>query len=265
MKTLRNPDREGGARHSAAPGGDPPLADARGSVNGTVVQTTTLPNPDREGGARHSAAPDGDLRLADARANPPLADARGSEIGTVVQTTTLPTPDRMGGERKWTSYLITWVCYGTWLPGREGAISRKQNRVGSPVAAANETVEKRSARRMLDDRYKLDAVRREIVLKSLQQVCELRGWKLLAAHVRSNHVHIVVTAPSRPEHVMNSMKAYASRALNQASFDETECRRWARHGSTRYLWTEEAIRRAIRYVIDDQGQQMAVHESNSPC
>ena len=29
-------------------------------------------------------------------------------------------PDRQGGEEAATTYLITWACYGAWLPGREG-------------------------------------------------------------------------------------------------------------------------------------------------
>jgi REP element-mobilizing transposase RayT len=87
---------------------------------------------------------------------------------------------------------------------------------------------------------------------------------LLAAHIRTNHVHIVVTSESKPEPVMVAMKAYSSRALNQRGIDTPGLRRWARHGSTRYLWTTESIRAAIRYVVDEQGSAMAVYESPSP-
>jgi hypothetical protein len=34
---------------------------------------------------------------------------------------------------------------------------------------------------------------------------------------------------------MNDMKSYASRRLNQLGLDEPARRRWARHGSTRWL------------------------------
>src|SRR4051794_35708079 len=112
--------------------------------------------------------------------------------------------------------------------------------------------------------YRLDAVRRQIVLKSLQEVCSRRGWTLLAAHVRTNHVHVVITAHRKPEQVMTAIKAYSSRALNEYALDCPDRRRWARHGSTRYLWTEDAVRTAIQYVVREQGESMAVFEMPSP-
>ena len=42
--------------------------------------------------------------------------------------------------------------------------------------------------------YGLDAMRRDAVLEAIQQVCAHRGWCLLAAHVRTTHVHTVVEA-----------------------------------------------------------------------
>ena len=40
--------------------------------------------------------------------------------------------------------------------------------------------------------YDLDRIRRDAVLEAIQDVCAHNGWSLLAAHVRSNHVHTVV-------------------------------------------------------------------------
>ena len=42
--------------------------------------------------------------------------------------------------------------------------------------------------------YHLDQTRRDAVLEAIQEVCVHRRWSLLAAHVRSNHVHTVVEA-----------------------------------------------------------------------
>jgi len=112
--------------------------------------------------------------------------------------------------------------------------------------------------------YLLDAAGRRVVLKSLQEACSCRDWTLLAAHVRTNHVHVVTTANCKPEQVMTAMKAYASRALNEHVLDGPERRRWARHGSTRYLWTGDAVRAAIQYVVREQGESMAVFEMPLP-
>ncbi len=63
---------------------------------------------------------------------------------------------------------------------------------------------------------------------------------------------------------MNALKAYTSRALNDRALDGPDRRRWARHGSTRYLWTTDAVRAAIQYVVRQQGKPMAVLEMTSP-
>ena len=105
----------------------------------------------------------------------------------------------------------------------------------------------------------MDRSRRETVASLLER-CSERHWGLLAAHVRTNHVHIVVEAEARPERVMNDLKSYASRCLNRMGLDEPARKRWARHGSTQWLWKRENVSAAIRYVVDEQGDPMAVFE-----
>ena len=109
--------------------------------------------------------------------------------------------------------------------------------------------------------YCLDRSRQEAVLSSLQEVCSHRGWSLLAARVRTNHVHVVVEAEVRPEKVMNDLKSYASRRLNRMGLDESNRKRWARHGSTRWLWKREHVAAAIGYVLDQQGDPMTVFKA----
>ena len=88
--------------------------------------------------------------------------------------------------------------------------------------------------------------------------CAHRDWNLLAAHVRSNHVHVVVEAEIRPERIMNEFKSYASRELNRLGIDELDRKRWSRHGSTRWLWTDDDVKQALQYVVDEQGEPMAL-------
>jgi REP element-mobilizing transposase RayT len=107
--------------------------------------------------------------------------------------------------------------------------------------------------------YVLDAVRREIVLRTIQEVARYRGWSLLAAHVRTNHLHVVIRAEAPPERVMNDLKSYTSRRLNEAAVDPPGRKRWTRHGSTLYLWTEEAVASKIAYTVLEQGEPMACY------
>jgi len=114
--------------------------------------------------------------------------------------------------------------------------------------------------------YLLDEPRRSIVLSAIQSVCEYRGWKLFAAHVRQTHVHVVVHICCTPERAAQDFKAYGSRALNGASLDSPERKRWARHLSARLLPSREARERAIHYVAASQGETMAlcVAEERTP-
>ena len=112
--------------------------------------------------------------------------------------------------------------------------------------------------------YEMDSDGRAIVLQTLAEVCSHRGWNLLAAHVRTNHVHVIVEAEVPPERVMNDCKVYASRALNRLDGQEPGRRRWARHGSTRWLWRDQDVREAVRYVVEQQGKPMAVFLGDVP-
>ena len=107
--------------------------------------------------------------------------------------------------------------------------------------------------------YELDRDRRSAVLAALQEVCSHRGWSLLAAHVRTNHVHVIVEGEAPPERMMNDFKAYASRCLNRLNPEEGDRKRWAR-----WLWKREQVSAALQYVVDEPGEPMAVFEAVVP-
>jgi REP element-mobilizing transposase RayT len=162
-------------------------------------------------------------------------------------------------------YFITFTCYGTHFHGDEsGIVDRNHNVFGSPFAEASP--ERRDIKREQMDQapYYMDPVRRATVLNALRKVCQHRNWDLVAAHVRTNHVHVVVEAEVRPEMVMNTFKSYASRALNRLGSDGPDRKRWARHGSTRWLWRDDDVQEAIRYVVSGQGEPMEVYLGELP-
>ena len=160
-------------------------------------------------------------------------------------------------------YLITFACYGSHLHGGEsGSVDRVHNAPGTPILEVNAERAAFEAELMDQAPYHLDQTRREAVLQAIQEVCVHRGWSLLAAHVRSNHVHTVVEAEFPPARVMGDFKAYASRRLNSMSLDEPNRKRWARHGSTRSLWQPQHVSAAMQYVITEQGEPMSVFESH---
>jgi len=156
-------------------------------------------------------------------------------------------------------YFITFACYGARLHGDEsGSVDRRHNLVGSRLLEPDAERVMAERREMLQDPYVLDEAARQLVLGAIQRHCAYRGWNLLAAHVRSNHVHVIVEAETRPERIMNEFKSYASRELNQSTSERPDRKRWARHGSTRWLWKDEDVWHALQYVVDEQGEPMAL-------
>ncbi|HAU1322426.1 TPA: hypothetical protein F8R96_16090 [Legionella pneumophila] len=160
------------------------------------------------------------------------------------------------------AYFITFTCYGTWLHGgKSTSVDHYNNIPGTEFIPYDPRRVYQVKKLMLETSYSLDELRRHIVLQAICEVCRYRQWVLLAAHVRSNHVHLVIHAQLSPEQVMNTVKAYASRDLNKARLDGDRKNRWTRHGSTRYLWNEEEIEATIQYVVYEQGLPMAVFEN----
>jgi REP element-mobilizing transposase RayT len=126
------------------------------------------------------------------------------------------------------------------------------------LAEADEARASRERDLMDQTPYLLNAHGRRAALDAIREVCSHRQWTLLAAHARTNHVHSVVEADAKPENVMNDFKTYASRRLNESGTDGGNRKRWTRHGSTRWLWNRDNIAAAIRYVVEEQGEPMAV-------
>ena len=100
---------------------------------------------------------------------------------------------------------------------------------------------------------------REVVLKAVLRVCGLRGWIPHTVHVRSNHIHIIVSGDAKPERMMRDFKAYATRAIKNCVSGKTAFKKyWTRHGSTKYLWTKENLAAGTDYVKNRQGRIMSL-------
>jgi REP element-mobilizing transposase RayT len=139
-----------------------------------------------------------------------------------------------------------------------GSVDRRHNRIGEPLLDSNRARLAAERHSMHQAPYSMDHTRRVTVLAAFRAACSHYTWHLRAAHVRTTHVHLVIEAEALPERIMNSLKSYASRQLHQLGLDELDRKRWARHGSTRWLWKDADVHSAIRYVVEEQGEPMAV-------
>ena len=153
-------------------------------------------------------------------------------------------PDPLG-------YLLTWTTYGSWLPGDErGWVWRgKGFQIPDPI------IEQDARRRMVESPCLLDGEMRTIVENTIRDHCRIRNWEVHAVNCRSNHVHVVVSAPIEPKAVREQFKAWCTRRLREwqrARLESVRENWWTEKGSQRYLGDEESLAAAIRYVLDGQ-------------
>jgi hypothetical protein len=152
-------------------------------------------------------------------------------------------------------HLLTFNCYGTHLRGAElGSIDRVREGRGGPIEPSVGLVNY-AKRTMTHAEASLDLGESLVVLGAISETCAFRRWTLLAAHVRSTHVHLVVDGITEASCAIRDFKAYASRALH----GKGAVRRWARGGNVRTLDDSPSVRAAVRYVVDCQGPPMAVY------
>ena len=88
------------------------------------------------------------------------------------------------------AYFITWTTYGTWLHGDErGSFAR-----GKGYEPASERRRLAAEALMTDDPVRLTPDQRAAVEAAIIDHCTSQGWDLHACNVRTNHVHVVVSA-----------------------------------------------------------------------
>ena len=146
------------------------------------------------------------------------------------------------------AYFITFTTRGSWLHG-DARGSVKDGQFISP----NERWEQTELQALNNPPLVLSPDQRSTVEQALRDVCCKRLWTLHEVNVRSNHVHIVVTAKeTKPEKVMGDLKARATFALRKTKAISEKQKPWTEHGSTRYLFTHEEYVHACHYVRDCQ-------------
>jgi REP element-mobilizing transposase RayT len=137
------------------------------------------------------------------------------------------------------------------VPSIEG-----DHRYGTPDMPPNKKILSDEVRTLKSEPVLLDKRQRAVVDGAIREVCVQRKYSLYAVNVRTNKVHVVVGTSRTPEIVMNSFKSYATPKLREASLVSADLKPWARHGSTRYLWTEEQLSQGIEYVMFGQGNEL---------
>ncbi len=148
-------------------------------------------------------------------------------------------------------YFLTWVSYGTWLPG--DARGWVEYRHGWKLP--NSVREREAAAKMTEDAFRLSQRQRLAVELQIAETCQHRGWHLYTANCRSNHIHVVVSAgDTRPKKIRADLKAWATRCLKEkCRVSRDNC--WAERGSIRFIYDEDSLEAAVTYVRDGQDRK----------
>ena len=94
----------------------------------------------------------------------------------------------------------------------------------------------------------------ELVEATIRKHCEVRKWELHAVNVRSNHVHVVVTAANyKPETVASQFKAWCTRMLQKNHANRE--RFWTQGASRRWINSESELATAIEYTLEAQDRK----------
>ena len=154
------------------------------------------------------------------------------------------------------AYFLTWTTYGTWLPGDEQGWVAKPGQFGAP-----DVKRKEAARRLMTEpALTLDEHHRRSVERTVADHCRIRGWHLHAVSCRTQHIHVVVTAPGQhPKAVMDQFKAWCTRRLKELDRsrrpgEPLRQNWWTQGGSKRWLNDEKSLEEAIRYVLEGQDE-----------
>ena len=147
------------------------------------------------------------------------------------------------------AYFITWTVYGTFLRG-DGRWWRKKKKGTQPPQPR---LEEWHRDRLRHEIILLSAGHRETVKSEIEDHCEFRQWHLWIANPRTNHVHVVVTAPGfAGDVVRDQLKANCTRGLREQDQRFVDRPVWTVRGDWQCVNTDEDLELAIQYAGEAQ-------------
>jgi REP element-mobilizing transposase RayT len=149
------------------------------------------------------------------------------------------------------AYFLTWPTYGTWLSGDErGWVDYGRGWQPPDPAGLLE-----SQARMTETACWLTVQERELVEAQVKETCAHRRWTLHAVNCRSNHMHVVVSAPGvEPKKIRTDLKAWCTRRLKEQSDPRRE-NWWAERGSIRPIFDDVDLANAVEYTLEAQDRK----------
>ena len=148
--------------------------------------------------------------------------------------------------------FLTWTVYGTHLPGHQTGWRHRND--GPRLPCTNLATWHNS--RLNHERTMLEPAMQSTVADAMKEICEFRGWTLWTSSVRSNHVHVVLSAQTHaPRIVRDQLKAKSTRELRLKHSNWRYRPVWSRNGDIQFLDTDHAIEECCIYVGEAQDRK----------
>lgn len=158
--------------------------------------------------------------------------------------------------------LLTWTCYGTWLPGdargyvsntrsKRGGFEPLQNAPGAPVTADDADSRDLARRLLKHPAVRLSSEQAFVTADAIVAAATERSWEIVQGAVMANHVHVVVrNCPDDASAVRRILKGVSQADLGKQA--RRPQRWWSQGGSDRYLHGSASIEAAVKYVASQQ-------------
>ena len=144
------------------------------------------------------------------------------------------------------AYFLTFTVRGSWRHGDSRGSWKRNGQFVAPDSNIDAIPNKNPPHYFSKEECR-------IIKNAMNEVCAERQWVLHEQSVVSNHVHAVVTAPDiLPETVMKLLKAKATMRLRKSGVVGSDEKIWTQHGSTKYLFDDEAFQTVCEYVRNQQ-------------
>jgi len=148
--------------------------------------------------------------------------------------------------------FITWTVYGTFLSGDDRGWKHRSD--GTQLARP--LLESWHRDRLNHNVITLDDSMQSVAETAIHEICRVRSWSVWATSVRTNHVHIVVTAPQyKPNLVRDQLKAKATMELRRAFPVWKDRPVWTEKGDIEFLNNETDIQQCSVYVCEAQDRK----------
>ncbi len=160
-------------------------------------------------------------------------------------------------DRRW---FLTWTTYGTWLPGDErgftGAAENEigeivnYNQFGAQLGDPNLPLRKNAENLLKSKPIVLTYEQAQELYRQFQETVRVRGWLILAVGIMHTHLHVIVGVPGdpKPDKILNDLKAYGTRCLNEKFGKVASDTWWTTNGSKRKLEADRDVEVTVQYV-----------------